>query len=70
MQMLSNKWIKTAALFLAVMLVGAGTSLAQVTVSVGDLTGRPDSTATIPVWLAGVEDGTDMKSFGFTVTTC
>ncbi len=68
MQMLSNKWIKTAALFLAVMLVGTGTSLAQVTVSVGDVTGRPGETATVPVWVAGVESGTDVQSFSFTVT--
>jgi len=67
MQMFFNKWIKTAALFLAVMLVGTGSSLAQVTVSMGDVTGRPGETATVPVWVAGVEAGTDVQSFGFTV---
>lgn len=69
MQMLLNKWIKTAALFLAVMLVGAGTSVAQVTVDLNDITGRPGETATIAVGLSGVESGTAIQSFNFTVST-
>ncbi len=69
MQMLLNKWIKTAALILAVMLVGTGTSSAQVTVSTNDITGRPGETATIAVDISGVEGGTDIQSFGFFVTT-
>lgn len=69
MQMLSNKWIKTAALFLAVMLVGTGTSLAQVTVSLNDITGRPGETATVAVSVSGVEAGTAVQSFGFTISS-
>lgn len=69
MQMLLNKVIKTAALFLAVMLVGAGTSVAQVTVDLNDITGRPGETATIAVGLSGVEAGTAIQSFDFTVAT-
>jgi len=69
MQMLLNKVIKTAALFLAVMLVGAGTSVAQVTVDLNDITGRPGETATIAVGVSGVEAGTAIQSFNFTVST-
>gem|GEM_PF-757837 len=69
MQMLFNKWIKTAALFLAVMLVGAGSSVAQVTVDLNDITGRPGETATIAVGVSGVEAGTAIQSFDFSVST-
>jgi len=69
MQMLLTKWTKTAALILAVMLVGTGTSSAQVSVSMNDITGRPGETATIAVDVSGVEAGSDIQSFGFFVTT-
>lgn len=69
MQMLLNKVIKTAALFLAVMLVGAGSVVAQVTVDLNDITGRPGETATIAVGLTGVEAGAAIQSFDFTVAT-
>ena len=69
MQMLLKKVIKTAALFLAVMLVGAGASVAQVTIDLNDITGRPGETATIAVDMSGVESGTAIQSFNFTVST-
>ena len=69
MQMLLNKVIKTAALFLAVMLVGAGSSVAQVTIDLNDITGRPGETATIAVGMSDVESGAAIQSFNFTVST-
>jgi len=69
MQMLLKKWIKTAALTLAVMLVVTGTSSAQVTVSMDDVFGNPGETVSAAVNVSGVEAGADIQSFGFFVAT-
>jgi hypothetical protein len=69
MQMLLKKWIKTAALTLAVMLVVTGTSSAQVTVSMDDVFGNPGETVSVAVNVSGVEAGADIQSFGFFVAT-
>ena len=69
MQMLSKKWIKTAALTLAVMLVVTGTSSAQVIVSLDDITGNPGETVSVAVNVSGVEAGAAIQSFGFFVAT-
>jgi len=69
MQKAFTKTIKTAVLMLAVTLVGAFSARAQVTVEFEDVAGRPGETATVAVEISGVEDGTAIQSFGFTVAS-
>ena len=64
-----TKTITSAALLLAVMLVGAVPALSQVSVSLGDLTGRPGESASVAVNISGAESATAIQSFGFTVST-
>jgi len=49
-------------------LLGASTSFAQVTASIGDVTGRPGETASVAVVLSGVESGAAIQSFDFNVS--
>jgi hypothetical protein len=62
-----NMWIKTAFLSVALFALTIGTAMAQVTATVGSITGSPSTEVLIPVTIAG-NDGTDIQSFGFTVT--
>ena len=57
--------MKATAILFAVMLIGANTGLAQVTVSLGEITGRPGESVTVAVNISGVESGTDIRSFDF-----
>ncbi|GMQ82298.1 MAG: hypothetical protein BMS9Abin05_1745 [Rhodothermia bacterium] len=67
MQKAFKRWMKATAILFAVMLIGANTGLAQVTVSLGEITGRPGESATVAVNISGVESGTAIKSFDFQV---
>lgn len=69
MQKAFTETIKTAVLMLAVTLVGAFSAQAQVTVEFEDVAGRQGETATVAVEISGVEDGTAIQSFGFTVAS-
>ena len=68
MQKLFSTWMQTAIILGMVVLFGASTSFAQVTATVGDVTGRPGETATVAVELSGVEGSAAVQSFGFNVT--
>ncbi len=69
MRKVLNNWLRTAALAVAFIAMGADVSLAQVTVSVNDISGRPGESASIAVSLSGVEGGTDIQSYNLTVGT-
>jgi hypothetical protein len=69
MQKALKRWMHATAILFAVMLIGANTGLAQVTVTLDDITGRPGESATVGVHLTGVEDGTAISSFGFDIVT-
>jgi hypothetical protein len=62
MHKLISKRIQTTIMFLMVVLFGALTSFAQVTATVGDVTGRPGETATVAVKLSGVEGRSTLPS--------
>jgi len=67
MQKLISKWMQTTFLMAMVVLLGASTAFAQVTATVGEVTGRPGETASVAVSLSGVEGGAAVQSFGFSV---
>lgn len=67
MQKAFYKTITTTALLLAVILIGSTPVTAQVTFSFGDATGRPGESISVPVRVSGVEGGTAIQAFGFTV---
>lgn len=69
MHKLFSKRIQTAAMLMLAVLFGASTSFAQISATVGDVTGRPGETATVAVRLSGVEGGAAVQSFNFTVST-
>jgi hypothetical protein len=69
MRKVLNNWLRIAALAVAFIAMGADVSLAQVTVSVNDISGRPGESASIAVSLSGVEAGTDIQSYNLTVGT-
>jgi hypothetical protein len=69
MQNVFNKWVRKAALFIAVAFIGTSTGLAQVSVDLTDLVGRPGETGMVAVNLSDVEIGTPIVSFGFDVVT-
>jgi hypothetical protein len=67
MQKVFMKWIRNTAVMLAVMTIGANTGLAQVTVELTQLVGRPGETGMVAVKLLGVEGETAIQSFGFDI---
>ena len=69
MQKVFIKWVQRAALFMAVAFIGASTGLAQVSVELTELVGRPGDTGMVAVNIADVEGGPAIKSWGFDVVT-
>ncbi|MBO6575506.1 MAG: CHRD domain-containing protein [Rhodothermales bacterium] len=65
-KVLSN-WLRSAALAIALVAMGADVSLAQVTVAVNDISGRPGESAVVAVDLSGVEGGAAIQSYQLTV---
>lgn len=68
MQKLFSIRIQAFIYLVVIALFGASTSFAQVTASVGDVTGRPGETASVAVMLSGVESGAAIQSFDFNVS--
>jgi len=68
MQKLFSTRMQTFIYIMMIGLLGASTSFAQVTASIGDVTGRPGETASVAVQLSGVEGGAAIQSFQFNVT--
>lgn len=64
-----NRLLQASALLVIGLLVGANVAAAQVSLSVNDISGRPGETATVAVELSGVEGGTAIQSYNFTVGT-
>ena len=69
MQKVFMKWIRNAALTLAVTLIGASTGLAQVSVDLSQLVGRPGESGVVAVSISDVESGTVIESYGFDIVT-
>ncbi len=57
----------TALLLMLLLLCGAGTAFAQVTVSIDDTAGRPGETVTVDVDVSGLNGQTGIISYGFDV---
>ncbi len=67
MQKALKRWINATAVLFAVTLIGATTGLAQVTVSLDEITGRPGESAMVAIDISGVESGPAIRSFNFQV---
>lgn len=68
MQKLFSTRMQTFIYIMMIGLLGASTSFAQVTASIGDVTGRPGETASVAVVLSGVESEAAIQSFDFNVS--
>ncbi len=69
MRKVLSTWLRGAALTLLVLGLSSSVSLAQVTIAVNDISGRPGESATVSVDLSGVEAGTAIQSYNLTVGT-
>ena len=69
MQKVFMKWRREGAWSAPLTLIGASTGLAQVSVDLSQLVGRPGESGVVAVSISDVESGTVIESYGFDIVT-